>query len=54
MDENCRGYFIVNDYNINYWGNFSLINKILILTKKKLRFIFLYGIKLYICKNKNH
>jgi len=34
MDENCRGYFIVNDYNINYWCNFSLINKILILTKK--------------------
>ena len=54
MDENCRGYSIVNDYNINYWCDFSLINKILILTKKKWGFIFLYGIKLYICKNKNH
>ena len=26
MDENCRGYSIVNDYNINYWCDFSLIN----------------------------
>ena len=49
MDENSCGHSIVNDYNINYWCDFSLINKILILTKKKWGFIFLYGIKLYIC-----
>ena len=54
MDENCCGYSIVNDYNINYWCDFSLINKILIGTAIKQNKLKIYSLSTLTLKNVNH